>query len=74
MEVDKLVELLGNKKAIAAAMGLSFQTVYGWGDTVPPRQMIKVLKVLEHASVEAVERSKMLSREAKALRRQLTSE
>lgn len=74
MEVEKLVELMGNKKAIAAAMGLSFQTVYGWGKAVPPRQMPMVLIALERMSVEAAERSKVLAREAKRLRLQLTSQ
>lgn len=74
MEVARLVELLGNKKAIAEALGLAYQTVYGWGREVPPKQLPAVLVALETKSVEAMERSKLLAREAKALRIKLTTE
>lgn len=74
MEVARLVELLGNKKAIAEALGLAYQTVYGWGREVPPKQLPAVLVALETKSVEAMERSKLLAREARALRIKLTTE
>ena len=74
MEVARLVELLGNKKAIAEALGLAYQTVYGWGREVPPKQFPAVLVALETKSVEAMEHSKLLAREAKALRIKLTTE
>lgn len=74
MEVARLVELLGNKKAVAEALGLAYQTVYGWGKEVPPKQLPAVLVALETKSVEAMERSKLLAREAKALRIKLTTE
>lgn len=74
MEVARLVELLGNKKSVAEALGLAYQTVYGWGKEVPPKQLPAVLVALETKSVEAMERSKLLAREAKALRIKLTTE
>lgn len=74
MEVARLVELLGNKKAVAEALGLAYQTVYCWGKDIPPKQLPTVLVALETKSVEAMEHSKLLAREAKELRRQLTTE
>jgi hypothetical protein len=74
MEVARLVELMGNKKAVAEALGLAFQTVYGWGKYVPAKQLPVVLMALETKSIEAAELSKLLAREAKALRVQLTTE
>ncbi|WP_219097589.1 Cro/CI family transcriptional regulator [Pseudomonas sp. UMAB-40] len=74
MEVARLVELLGNKKAVAEALGLAYQTVYGWGKDVPPKQLPAVLIALETKSIEAAERSKLLAREAKELRTRLTTE
>lgn len=74
MEVARLVELLGNKKAIAQALGLAFQTVYCWGRYVPEKQLPAVMVALEVKSVEAAEYSKLLAREAKALRHQLMTE
>lgn len=74
MEVARLVELLGNKKAVAEALGLAYQTVYCWGKDVPPKQLPAVLVALETKSVEALEHSKLLAREAKALRVKLTTE
>lgn len=74
MEVARLVELMGNKKAVAEALGLAFQTVYGWGKHVPAKQLPTVLMALEAKSAEAAELSKLLAREAKALRIQLTTE
>lgn len=74
MEVARLMELIGNKKAIAQALGLAYQTVYCWGRDIPPKQLPAVLVALETKSVEAMEHSKLLAREAKELRRQLTTE
>jgi hypothetical protein len=74
MEVARLVELMGNKKVIAEALGVAYQTVYCWGKNVPPRQLPAVLIALETKAVEAAERSKLLANEAKALRHQLTTE
>jgi hypothetical protein len=74
MEVQRLVELIGNKKEIAAALNLSFQTVYGWGKTVPPRQMAMVIIALERQSALAAKRSKDLAQAAKDLREQLARE
>ena len=74
MEVARLVELLGNKKSVAKALGLAYQTVYGWGRGIPPKQLPAVLVALETKSIEAMEHSKLLAREAKALRTQLTTE
>lgn len=74
MEVARLVELLGNKKTVAEALGLAYQTVYCWGREVPPRQLPAVIVALEMKSIEALEHSKLLAREAKALRVKLTTE
>lgn len=74
MEVARLVELLGNKKNVASALGLAYQTVYCWGRDVPERQLPAVIVALETKSVEAMEHSKLLAREAKALRIKLTTE
>ena len=74
MEVARLVELLGNKKAVAKALGVAFQTVYCWGRDVPEKQLPAVMVALEVKSVEAAEYSKLLAREAKALRHQLMTE
>ncbi len=74
MEVARLVELLGNKKAVAEALGLAYQTVYCWGKDGPPKQLAAVIVALETKSVEAMEHSKLLAREAKALRIKLTTE
>lgn len=74
MEVARLVELIGNKKEIAEALGVAYQTVYCWGKQVPPRQLPNVLVALETKSVEYAERSKLLMQEAKALRLKLTTE
>lgn len=74
MEVARLVELLGNKKSVAQALGVAFQTVYGWGRDVPSKQLPAVIVALETKSVEALERSKLLAREAKDLRAKLMSE
>lgn len=74
MEVARLVELLGNKKTVAQALGVAFQTVYGWGRHVPPKQLPAVMVALEVKSVEAAEYSKLLAREAKTLRHQLMTE
>lgn len=74
MEVARLVELMGNKKAIAEALGVAFQTVYGWGKHIPAKQLPAVIVALETKSIEAAELSKRLAREAKALRIQLTTE
>lgn len=74
MEVARLVELMGNKKAVAQALGVAFQTVYGWGRYVPSKQLPAVMVALEVKSIEAAEHSKLLAREAKALRHQLMTE
>ena len=74
MEVARLVELLGNKKTVAQAVGVAFQTVYCWGRYVPQKQLPAVMIALEAKSVEAAEHSKVLAREAKALRHQLMTE
>lgn len=74
MEVARLVELMGNKKAVAQALGVAFQTVYGWDKYVPKKQLPAVMIALETKSIEAAEHSKLLAREAKALRHQLMTE
>ena len=74
MEVARLIELFGNKKTVAKALGLAFQTVYGWGRYVPEKQLPAVMVALEAKSIEAAEYSKLLAREAKALRHQLMTE
>lgn len=52
MKTEDAISYFGSVRKLAAALGLSVQAIYAWGDDVPPLRVYQIRELLEKQTQE----------------------